>query len=396
VVRAGYGVYYDYVPQHLLIANFTTSAGVATNPIEPKPVLPMNFDATAFNGTNPDPTAPILSVNTTGPYSIFVTPRKFPSPFTQNWNLNVQHRFAENASAEVGYVGSKGTKLVRLTDLNEFFTNSLYGTIDQLFPGASSTYHSLQAIVRLQNSHRFSGFASYIWSHAIDDASDGIDFVPGAAFPQDPSNLKAERGNALFDTRHRFTAALNYALPTFHGTGRLGSGWQLNTIISVQSGRPIPIANSFDNSGHFYFNQRPNVVQGVNPILPRWTPATGYLNPLAFRQPADGTFGNLGRDAIFGPGYSNVDFSITKNTQIREWLNLQFRAEFFNIFNHPNFALPNHNLTPGYDQNGNLQCDPNAGCNQGVISQTPDVAQTNPGLGGGGPRVIQLGLKVVF
>lgn len=396
VVRAGYGVYYDYVPQHLLIANFTSSAGVATNPIGPKPVLPMNFDSTAFNGTNPDPTAPIMSVNTTGPYSIFATPRKFPSPYTQNWNLNVQQRFAQNASVEVGYVGSKGTKLVRLTDLNEFFTNPNYNTIDELFPGASSIYHSLQTIVRLQNSHRFSGFASYIWSHAIDDASDGIDFVPGAAFPQDPSNLKAERGNALFDTRHRFTAALNYDLPAIHGIGKFGSGWQLNTIISVQSGRPIPIANSFDNSGHFYFNQRPNVVPGVNPILPHWTPATGYLNPLAFSQPADGTFGNLGRNAIFGPGYTNVDFSITKNTQIWERLNLQLRAEFFNIFNHPNFALPNHNLTPGYDQNGNLQCDPNAGCHQGVISQTPDVAQTNPGLGGGGPRVVQLGLKVVF
>ena len=396
VVRGGYGVYYDYVPQHLLIANFTSSAGVATNPIGPKPVLPMNFDGTVFNGTNPDPTAPILTVNTTGPYSIFVTPRKFPSPYTQNWNLNIQQRFAENASVEVGYVGSKGTKLVRLTDLNEFFTNGSYNTMDELFPGASSVYHSLQAIVRLQNSHRFSGFASYIWAHAIDDASDGIDFVPGAAFPQDPSNLKAERGNSTFDTRNRFTAALNYDLPSWSSAGKFGSGWQLNTIISVQSGRPIPIANSFDNSGHFYFNQRPNVVPGVNPILPHWTPATGYLNPLAFSQPADGTFGNLGRNAIFGPGYSNVDFSITKNTRIMERLNLQLRAEFFNVFNHPNFALPNHNLTPGFDQFGNLQCDPNAGCFQGLITQTPDVAQTNPGLGGGGPRVVQLALKVIF
>jgi hypothetical protein len=396
VFRAGYGVYYDYVPQHLLIANFTSSAGVATNPIGPKPVLPMNFDPTVFNGTNPDSAAPILSVNTTGPYSIFVTPRKFPSPYTQNWNLNVQQRLGEDASLEVGYVGSKGTKLVRLTDLNENFDNENYNTIDQFYPGASSIYHSLQAIARLQNSHRFSGFASYIWSHAIDDASDGIDFVPGVAFPQDPSNLKAERGNSTFDTRHRFTAALNYDLPSVHGAGRFGSGWQLNTIISVQSGRPIPIANSSDTSGHFYFNQRPNVVPGVNPILPHWTPATGYLNPLAFSQPADGTFGDLGRNAIFGPGYSNIDFSITKNTKIKERLGLQLRAEFFNIFNHPNFALPNHNLTPGYDQNGNLQCDPNAGCAQGVITQTPDVAQTNPGLGGGGPRVVQLALKVIF
>jgi len=394
VFRAGYGVYYDYVPQHLSLANFTSSAGVATNPIGPKPVLPMDFNGSAFNGT--DIVDPILTVNTSGGYSIFVTPRKFPSPYTQNWNVNVQQKLAGAASVEVGYVGSKGTKLVRLTDLNEFFTNPNYGTIDQLYLGASSTYHSLQSTVRLQDAHHFSGFASYIWSHAMDDASDGIDFVPGAAFPQDPSNLKAERGNSLFDTRQRFTAALNYDLPSWRGAGRLGSGWQLNTIISIQTGRPIPIANSNDTSGHFYFNQRPNVVPGVNPIMAHWTPQTGYLNPLAFSQPADGTFGNLGRNAIFGPGFRNMDFSVTKNTKLFENVNLQLRAEFFNIFNHPNFALPNHNLTPGYDADGNLICDPAAGCYQGLITQTPDVAQTNPGLGGGGPRVVQLALKVVF
>ncbi|HTR27021.1 MAG TPA: carboxypeptidase regulatory-like domain-containing protein [Terriglobales bacterium] len=394
VVRAGYGVYYDYVPQHLFIANFTTSAGIATNPIGPKPVLPMDFNSAAFNGT--DTVDPIMTVDTSGYYSIFVTPRKFPSPYTQNWNINFQQKLVEQASLEVGYVGSKGTKLVRLTDLNEFYTNENYGTIDELYPGAASNYHALQTTLRLQNAHRFSGFASYIWSHAIDDASDGIDFVPGAAFPQDPSNLKAEYGSSLFDTRQRFTAAINYVIPSWHEAGRLGTGWQLNTIVSAQTGRPIPIANSFDNSGHYYFNQRPNVVPGVNPIMPHWSPATGYLNPLAFSQPADGTFGDLGRDAIFGPGYTNVDFSITKNTKLTETLNLQLRAEFFNLFNHPNFALPNHNLTPGYDQNGNVQCDPAAGCYQGVVTQTPDAAQTNPGLGGGGPRVVQLALKFTF
>ena len=138
VVRGGYGVFYDYVPQHLMIANFTTSAGVATNPIGPVPVLPMNFDGTVFNGTNPG--GPINTVNTTGPYSIFVTPRNFHSPYTQNWNFNIQQRLGENFSVEVGYVGSKGTKLVRLTDLNEGdgqfdpLPNPNYGAIDELAP----------------------------------------------------------------------------------------------------------------------------------------------------------------------------------------------------------------------------------------------------------------------
>jgi len=415
VLRAGYGVYYDYVPQHLFIANFTSSAGVVTNPIGPKPVLPMDFDPTAFNGTSGTTNPPILTPNTTGPYSIFVTPRKFHSPYTQNWNLNVQQRLAQNASVEIGYVGSKGTKLVRLTDLNEpdadgNLPNPNFGTMDQLYPGASSIYHALQTTLRIQNTHGVSGFASYNFAKAIDDASDGIDFAPGVAFPQDPSNLLAERGPSSFDTKHRFTVAINYDLPAWKSAGRFGSGWQLNWIASLQSGRPIPIANSSDTSGRFYFNQRPNIVPGVNSILAHWTPATGYLNPLAFIQPAFGSFGNLGRNSIYGPGYRNLDFSITKNTQLKDQLTLQFRAEFFNILNHPNYAQPNHNIIPGFVDDGSPgspQIDPNpeAYLNgdvnstllpMGLITQTPDVAQTNPGLGGGGPRVIQFGLKVMF
>jgi len=405
VIRAGYGMYYDYVPQDLLVANYTTSAGVATNPIGPKAVLPMSFDDTAFNGTNPAANPPIMSPGSVapgGPFPpVFVTPQNFRSPYSQNWNLNLQQKLVANASLEVGYVGSKGSRLVRLTDWNEPDANGNrpnqnFSAIDALMPASSSNYNSLQVSARIQNTHRFSGFAGYVWSKSLDYASDGIDFVPGAAFPQDPGNLAAEYGPSTFDTRNRFTAALNYELPAWQGLRRLGSGWQLNTIVSIQSGRPTPIANSYDNSNRYYYNQRPNVVPGVNPILPHWTPTTGYLNPLAFSQPADGTFGDLGRNSIFGPGYRNWDFSITKNTQLAERLSVQLRAEFFNLLNHPNFALPNHNITPGYDQLGNLQCSAAQQCYDGLITQTPDVAQTNPGLGGGGPRVVQLGVKFLF
>ena len=125
------------------------------------------------------------------------------------------------------------------------------------------------------------------------------------------------------------------------------------------------------------------VAPGVDPVLSNWNPSTGYLNPLAFSQPADGTFGDLGRNSIFGPRYWNVDFSVSKSTPLFEGLNLQLRAEMFNILNHPNFALPNGSVTPGVGPIG-------------TISQTPDVAQGNPGLGGGGPRVIQLAAKFVF
>jgi hypothetical protein len=387
VVRMGYGIYYDYVPQDLFIANFTTSAGVATNPVGPEPVLPMAFNQSAFNGTTSG--FPILTPITTGPFTIFATPRNFPTPYSQNWNFNIQHKLAENASLEIGYVGSKGTHLVRLFDANQpnenfVFPNPKFGSIDVLAPISSSVFHSLQTTFRVQGTHGWSGFATYNYSKSIDDASDGIDFTPGAAFPQNSNDLAAEHGPSTFDTRHRFTGAANYDVPYWHVLPKaLGTGWALNWIASFQSGRPIPIITSNDTTGRFYFNQRPNVVPGVNPILPHWNPFTGYLNAAAFSQPAFGTFGDLGRDSVYGPGYSNLDFSVTKNTKIYERLNLQLRAEFFNIFNHPNFALPAGSINPGVAP-------------AGLISQTPDVAQGNPGLGGGGPRVVQLAAKFTF
>jgi hypothetical protein len=399
IVRGGYGVYYDYVPQDLLIANFTTSAGVATNPVGPVPVFPMNSDSGAFNGTNPG--APIFTVSNSGPFTIFAVPRKFATPYTQNWSVNVQQKFAEVASLEMGYVGSKGTKLVRLYDANQpdanfNFPNPNFQSIDVLAPISASNYHALQTTLRLQSMHGLSGFVTYNWSKSLDDASDGIDFTAGAAFPQDSTNLRAEHGASTFDTRHRFTAALSYQIPRWSSLPRLGSGWELNWIASAQSGRPIPIINSNDNSFRFYFNQRPNLVPGANPINSNWNPVSGYLNPLAFQQPLDGTFGNLCRNCIYGPGYWNIDFSLAKNTQITETIGVQLRAEFFNIFNHPNFALPNGSINPGFDQFGQPSCVPSQGCFDGQISQTPDVAQGNPGLGGGGPRVIQLGVKFLF
>jgi len=403
VVRGAYGIYYDYIPQDLMIANFTNSAGLATNPIGPQAVLPLNFDPTAFNGTNPGgriftaqaPPFPPLDSD------IFVTPRNLVTPYVQNWNFNIEQELTSGLALQLGYVGSKGTKLVRLRDANQPDVNGNrtnypeYGAVDQFATISASSYNALQATLRTRNWHGLSGFIGYTFSKSLDDASDGIDFnFATVAFPQDSNNLAAERGPSNFDTRHRFTAAYTYDLPKFSGPKRLVQGWQINTIISAQSGRPVPIVNADDTSGATFdqfpspsnFHQRPNVVPGINPINSNWEsgPDTiGYLNGNAFVDPPLGTFGNLGRNAIFGPHFWNVDFAGTKNTMITERVTLQLRAEFFNIFNHPNFALPNFFVSPGSPQ-------------QGLITQTPDQAQTNPGLGGGGPRVIQLAAKFIF
>ena len=419
VLRGGYGLFYDYVPQDLLIANFTNSAGLTQNPIGPSAILPLGFNPSSFTGNPPGPV--FTGFSEPCPCDIFVTPRHFSTPYTQNWNLNLEQEVVKSLALQLGYVGSKGTKLVRLLDLNQpdyqgNRTNTNYGKIDSLSPVSASTYHALQATVRVRGWHGLSGFTGYTWSKSLDDASDGIDFnFSTVAFPQNSFNLHAEHGPSNFDTRHRFTAAFSYDVPKLVGPGWLAHGWQLNTIVTAQSGRPVPIVSTSDTSGigsstPANFHQRPNMYPGVDPTVSNWQSApdsTGYLNPAAFIQPAVGTFGTQQRNSIYGPHFWNVDFSLAKNTRISERVGLQFRAEFFNIFNHPNFALPNFFVTPGYVDlgtpgNPNIQKNPQALDSNGnffpagVITQTPDQAQTNPGLGGGGPRVIQLGLKLTF
>ena len=402
VVRGAYGFYYDYIPQDLMIANFTSSAGLVTNPIGPQPVLPLNFDSNAFSGATSDPvfTAPSAPYPPAGA-NIFVTPRNLATPYSQNWNLNIEQELSQSIAVQLGYVGSKGTRLTRLLDLNQPDVNGdrvvfpQYGAVDEFATVSGSTYNAFQATLRSKNWHGLSGFAGYTWSKSLDDASDAIDFnFSTVAFPQDSTNLPAEHGPSNFDTRHRLTTAFTYEVPHPFGPRRLADGWQLNTIITAQSGRPVPIVSANDTSAlpnanfntRSNFHQRPNVVPGQNPVNSNWESAPdviGYLNGNAFAQPPDGTFGNLGRNAISGPKFWNVDFAFSKSTRVFDRLNLQFRAEFFNIFNHPNFALPNFFVDPGATQ-------------QGLITQTPDQAQTNPGLGGGGPRVVQLGLKLLF
>ena len=306
---------------------------------------------------------------------------------------------AQHVALEIGYVGSKGTKLVRLRDANQpaylaIVPIRITPSMDEFATISASNYNALEATFRVQGSHGFSGFAGYTFSKSLDDASDGIDYnFSTVALPQNSNNLRAEYGPSNFDARQRFTAALTYQVPTFSGPKRLMQGWQLNSIFTAQSGRPVPIVSANDTSSfpnpnyntQSNYHQRPNVVPGVNPIIPNWESAPdtiGYLNANAFAQPANGTFGDLGRNAIFGPHYWDWDFAVLKNTLLTERLSLQLRAEFFNLLNHPNFALPNWFVTPGQGPTG-------------LISQTPDQAQTNPGLGGGGPRVIQLAAKLV-
>ena len=226
---------------------FHNSAGLATNPIGPEPVVSLNYDSTAWDGTNAGgPIAPITLGRFRNPgASLFVTPRNLVTPYAQNWNLNVSNNSIQPQPCNWATLEAKAPSwfvcAMRISRNVNGTRNNFpqYGPVDEFATISASVYHALQATLRTRNWHGLSGFTGYTFSKSLDDASDGIDFnFATVAFPQDSNNLAAERGPSNFDTRHRLTVAFTYQLPEFGGPKRLTAGWQLNTIITAQSGRP--------------------------------------------------------------------------------------------------------------------------------------------------------------
>ncbi|HEV3469462.1 MAG TPA: TonB-dependent receptor [Pyrinomonadaceae bacterium] len=358
VVRAGYGVYYD------------------TSPLAPGEALYFNAPFFDFNLFFPLQNLPLTLSDPFPagfpfrlPDSAQAVERDLRTPYTQHWNLNVQREVTSRGVLEVAYVGAKGAKLLAARDLNQPQPSVLppglpfvprpvpqFDEINTIESRAASSYHALQARFQQRLARGLAALASYTWSKSIDDASN---FFPSAGDPNYPQNsydLRAERARSNFDVRHRFTLSYSYDLPLGRGRALLAdagwltslfSGWQTYGILTLQTGRPFTVAllREFDNSGTgisalgFGANDRPNLVGDPNagPRTPeRW------FNTAAFALPARGTFGNAGRNVVEGPGYENFNASLVKNTTLGERYNLQLRAEFFNLFNHPNLDLPDN------------------------------------------------------
>jgi len=339
---------------------------------------------------------------------VFTVDQNLRTPYIQVYNLNVQRELTRNVAMEVGYVGSAGRKLFRYRDLNQLdpatgigrFPALIY--VNQFESSANSSYNSLQASLRIRSWHRLTSTINYTWSHSIDTASDGQDYVPNATQPDNSFRPDRERANSNFDMRQHFTWTFNYDLPKVGHIPGLSSGWALNGVLAIASGQPFNVnylfEGDFNGSGEFF--GRPDLVG--NPFAGTHTPDQ-FLNLSAFRIPCtfdmEGGciphFGNLGRNALVGPHYRNFDFGVAKNNSLTERVKMQIRVDIFNLFNHPNFAnplWPNFGvdfLQNGFDANG-----------QGIgflpITTTPDVGTGNPFLGGGGSRNVQLGLRLSF
>jgi hypothetical protein len=229
--------------------------------------------------------------------------------------------------------------------------------------------------------------ANYTWSHEIDNV---IGFFKDY---QNYRDLNADRASGDQDVRHNFTFDAGYEVPSFRrlfGDGLprwIADGWQLNTLTQIRSGFPVNVTVT---GGFFGGALRPNLVPGVSTRPANYRVPNNQFNAAAFSIPAAGTFGNLGRNALRGPGFAQVYFSVFKNTKLTETTALQLRMEVFNLFNRTNFADPSGGLSPDAFS-GSLNRTANFGQSISTVGN-----QLGGLLGAGGPRQIQLSARFIF
>ena len=337
VFRLGYGAFYERVQGNDIY-------NVAPNP-------PFSSTATIFNTRLSDPTGGAGAII---PASLTVYDPAYPTSQVQQYNVGIQRRLAKSVVADVSYVGTKGTHLSDTRNINQPFASGAaqvlagtanvnqvrpylgYANIYQYFNGANSNYNSLQASLRTDSFHGLTLQASYTYSHAIDYVSGD---VPGNAH-QNAYAAFLERGNSAYDRRHMLVLSYVYNIPppSQQRVVRAVLGnWQFSGISSFQSGVPINITLPGDNAGIGSAPYRPNLVG--DPTVGGGSRQV-WFNPAAFAQPPRGQFGNSGRNVVRGAGINNTDASLFRNFPgilKLESSGLQFRAEFYNIFNHTNF-----------------------------------------------------------
>jgi hypothetical protein len=430
VIRGGWGLFYDAFSQDIFLGHLPWNCVFCPGPAYPG-TGPVGLQFGSVSGGVLDPNTPVYSGF--GPNSdFFAVNPKMRTPYTQNFNLNLQEQLGSRMVLQVGYVGSKGTKLFQFYDINQPSAATItafdlangvssYGVprnypnffyLDQEQSSANSIYHALQTSLRVSKWHGVTSQANFVWSHSIDTASDLEEFEPNQAQPQNSTFPAGDRGNSSFDIRRRFTWNFTYEFPNHKGSmAKLTDGWGLDGILNLQDGQPWQLNYEFegDYSGAGEGFDRPDV---IGPLRYTKNPAT-FLDLSSFAVPCTwdpainpgatdesncvaGTrhFGNLRRNSLQGLSFKEFNFSIFKNTSIAEHVNLQIRAEFFNLLNHPNFSNPE---LPNFISDIGAP-DASTGQHSGFyqLSATGDVGIGNPFLGGGGPRGVQFAAKITF
>ncbi len=282
----------------------------------------------------------------------------FRNAIAQQWNLTVQRELPSSLIATAAYVGSKGNHLFIGNEMNPAVYGKPGNTVDArrlYYPtftnitnqtsNGSSIYHAMQLTLNKRLTHGLTVLASYTWSKMIDlGSSDGSN-------PQNPFNIRAERGLSDLDIPHRFVGSFIYRLPQLAAAGRVLrqaiGGWEINGIVTLWSASPFNVASGRDNSGNAVNQDRPDVVGDwrITGDRSKGARILQYFNTAAFAQNRAGTFGNAGRNILRGDARNNVDFGLIKNFPITERHRLQFRGEFFNLANHANLGNPNGGLS---------------------------------------------------
>jgi outer membrane receptor protein involved in Fe transport len=413
LVTAAYGIFYD--------PYYTGQGGPLQDPISAPPYLQTlqingpNF-ANPYEGINPIVNGFVY------PMTLLTLDPKLQLPYAQDWNLNIERSLGKDWLLQAGYVGTKGTRLPRFVEANPTVYDPSLSPTDngnlsdqrRLYSGctvavpepctyssvglisgiANSTYNALQVSLRKRFTAGLSMLASYTFSKTLDDSSTFN--ITGSAsqstagendLAQNPFDVAAEHGRSMFDARHRFVISYQWNLPWFshpeNWYGHVLGGWQVNGITTVMSNTPFTIYDGNNSSVQGsapeisgFYSSRPNIVGDPNSgtctqsgvTVPIRTPGC-WFNTGAFQAATPGTFGNVGRNTMNGPSYQQWDFSALKTIPIHESMNLQFRAEFFNIFNKANFELPNNDIS------------------------SPNFGQIQAAQNG---RIIQLALKLLF
>ena len=391
-LRGGFGVFHQMVLEEVYLAArqlfpfvdiFSTNVGTTF----PNPLLaPRSLAATAIEAVD----------------------LQFKTPYMMQYNLNVQRQLFPHWALMVAYVGSRGVNLTRYVDPNAaiadilpdgsfFFPDTRNGVrTTRRYPaftgirvatnGSDSWFNALQISLQKRFDRNYQFQVSYSYSKSLDTASGmaASDFGNTSTLPQNYYNLRGQRGVSAFHMSHTFSTNYTWEIP-FPGGGAgqaILGGWAINGIFSLTSGTPvnIEIPDTLDNERDRTVGDesRPSLAAGKsnNPVL--GDPAQ-WFDGLAFELAPRGFYGNLGRLTGRGDKFTNVDFSLVKNTRLAEGVNLQFRAEFFNVLNHPNFSIPG---------GGNRQPFLGSGARNTTFGRVTATANS--------ARQIQFGLKLVF
>jgi hypothetical protein len=378
VLRAGFGLFYD-LGQGSLGGVSSFFPYIAVKIISPSP--------TAFPLTAPNAAPPSLSTNPPVTTMLVADPH-LKLPRTYQWNVAVEQSIRKSQTLSLTYVGAIGRDLLRTVTLN---VSQNFQTVQLTDNSATSDYHALQIKFQRRLSRGFQGLASYTFSHSIDISS--TDAGNNRSTPTTISSPNLDRGDSDFDIRHTFTAGVTYDLPLFGSNKSLHAvlgGWSLNSFVFARSAAPVDIVGRSFSAAGVRLDARPN----VNTSLPLELFGSEFaggkiLNRAAFSAAPAGEQGNLGRNVLRGFGAWQADVAAERQFHLTETLRLRFRAEFFNMFNHPNFGNPVNTLT-----------SPLFGRSTQTLANSLGSGGANGGLNPlyqiGGPRSIQFALKLQF